>query len=375
MITEGNNNFAPEKLETTIVSMDNLDGGGSFQETTQSTDVAETTDNVAITDTTTTETAETTDIVEIQYEDEKVLEYLKSKGIDASDFESLKTPKEVNSYDDLLDDEDKAYLNFKKETGKKISRKEYNDIVSKDYNNVSSIDLAKERVLSESGLSLTDDEVLEYLEEELGFDPNAEDLTPRERIKLASYVKDIREAKIQEQKTIIDKLPASKGGNEYDNDNYVKLDNGTIVSKEAYEQSVAKRNDFIRLNKEAVSRAADFDFNMTVNDNGVERQLSYTHKLDQKDLQRLESITSDVFSHLDKTYRKGEGYDAVSLNKNMAWADESLRGKMLDSFAHQIRANAIEELMKESGNINLSPSKFLDQQKERGVKIIPIDEL
>jgi hypothetical protein len=31
--------------------------------------------------------------------------------------------------------------------------------------------------------------------------------------------------------------------------------------------------------------------------------------------------------------------------------------------------------MKEQGNINLDPRKVLDQQKDRGIKIIPIDEL
>lgn len=373
-------NFAPEKLETTTVSMDDLANGVTTPITKQEEvkeEVTETKEKVvADTSKEKEKVVETPEVPTLEYSDDKVLEYLKAKGIDASDFESLKTPKTVNPYEDLLDAEDKAYLNYKKESGKQISRKDYNDIVTKDFTRVSAVELAKERVIKDSGINLSNEEVLEYLEEELGFDPNAEDLTAREKIKLASFVKDIREQKINEQKTILDRLPDLKGvDKEYDSKDYVKLDNGAIVKKSDFDASQAKRDAFIRLNKEAVSRATDFDFNMTVDDNGKERQLSYTHKLDPKDLQRLESITTDVFSHLEKTYKKGDSYDAESLNKNMAWADEQLRGKMLDSFAHQIRANAIEDVMKEQGNINLDPKKHLDQQKDRGIKIIPISEL
>tara|TARA_R110002049_G_scaffold108120_2_gene256157 strand:- start:11901 stop:13076 length:1176 start_codon:yes stop_codon:yes gene_type:complete len=391
MATEENtvetvDDHAQEKLETTMVSMENLENGmtDTVQQEEETTDVVEQevvekTKKETTVDKTVEEkenVVEQNEVPTLEYSDDKVLEYLKGKGIDVSDFESLKTPKEINSYEDLLDAEDKAYLNYKKDTGKQISRKDYNDIVTKDFTKVSAVELAKERVIKDSGINLSNEEVLEYLEEELGFDPNAEDLTARERIKLASFVKDIREQKINEQKTILDRLPDLKAiDKEYDSKEYVKLDNGAIVKKEAFEASQAKRNEFIKLNKEAISRATDFDFNMTVDDNGKERQLSYSTKLEPKDLQRLESITTDVFSHLEKTYKKGDSYDVDSLNKNMAWADEQIRDKMLDNFAHQIRANAIEEVMKEGGNINLDPKKHLDQQKDRGVKIIPISEL
>jgi hypothetical protein len=336
--TEVENDFAPEKLETTTISMDNLEQGiTSFKQEEVAEEIIDESlkqepiveDVIKDKDKEVVETAPAT----LEYSDDKVLEYLKSKGIEANDFESLKKPKEVNPYENLLDTDDLSYLNYKKETGKQISRKDFDNIVTKDYSKVSPFELAKEKVINDSGIKLSDEEVTEYLEEELGFDPNSDDLTPRERIKLASFVKDIREKKIEEQKTILDRLPDLKAiDKEYDSNDYVKLDNGAIIKKTEYEAIEQRRNNYIRLNKEAVSRATDFDFNMTVDDNGVERQLNFTHKLEPKDLQRLESMTTDVFSHFEKTFKKGDSYDVDAINKNMAWLDDNLRGKMLDSF-------------------------------------------
>lgn len=364
---EENNDFAVEQLETKIVNLDGTDIVSEAEVVEEKT-----TEEVA-------NEPEKEVVIEqpaLEYTDDKVLEYLKGKGLEVEDFESLKKPKEVNPYEDLLDDEDRAYLGFKKETGKKISRKEYNEIVTKDFNKVSPYELAKERIEKESGVSLSDAEALEVLEEELGFDPKSDELTPRERIKLASYVKGIRDEKIAEQKAILEAIPSIKSENkQYTGDDYITLENGTIAKKADYDAAIARRNDFLKLNKDAVSRAAEFNLTMTVDDNGKERQLNYTETLEPKDLQRLESISNDVFSYFENTFKKDGNYDAVSLNKNIAWADEQLRGKLLDRFAHRVRAEAIEELMKESGNVNLEPRKPLDQQKDRGIKVVPINEL
>jgi hypothetical protein len=58
-------------------------------------------------------------------------------------------------------DEDRQYLQFKKETGR--GRKDF-DSLNVDYDTVSSLDLARERVRKESGQSFTNEQADLYLE-------------------------------------------------------------------------------------------------------------------------------------------------------------------------------------------------------------------
>jgi hypothetical protein len=69
--------------------------------------------------------------------------------------------KIVDPWENVIDDEDRQYLQFKKETGR--GRKDF-DSLNVDYDTVSSLDLARERVRKESGQSFTNEQADLYLE-------------------------------------------------------------------------------------------------------------------------------------------------------------------------------------------------------------------
>ena len=130
--------------------------------------------------------------------EELAFKFLKqSKGLEVESFDDLLKPKEVNPYDGVLDDEDKAYLNFKKETGR--SRKDF-EALNANLDEIPKIDLARERVRIETGLNLSNEQIDEYIADELGID--LEDMRASDQIKLAAYTKSILEIKKAEQEKL-----------------------------------------------------------------------------------------------------------------------------------------------------------------------------
>jgi hypothetical protein len=138
------------------------------------------------------------------FTEEDFLNYAKSKGKEVKSFEELFLEKEpvvqekiINPWEDILDDEDKQYLTYKKETGR--SRKDF-DNLNTDYDSISSLDLAREKVRNESGQKLTDEQADLFLERKLGVDlSDLNDLEDYDNIELATFSKSLREEKKLEQ--------------------------------------------------------------------------------------------------------------------------------------------------------------------------------
>lgn len=315
---------------------------------------------------------------QLKFKDEDVLAYLKEKGIEADSLDNLGKPKEVNPYEDLLDDDDKGYFEFKKQNPGS-NRKDY-EASKIDYDKVSASELAIEKVKAESGLDLTNDEALSYLEEELGFDINGEELSVADRIKLNKFVKDFREDKKTSQKKVVAQ-PSKKEG---DNEEIVRLDNGQEMPKAQYDKMVADRNNYLKANEEAVNRVAETSLKITVDDNETERELSYSYKFDKEDKHRMLSNTNDLGKALNEMFgTENGGYDQDALNENFAWFDPKTRNKMLKQLLGNAygesksegKAEGVEEALKDRGNVNLSSQKGLPRQEKEGVKVVPVSEL
>src|SRR5690554_6049617 len=98
--------------------------------------------------------------------DKAVLEVLKARGFDVESIEDLdkfKEPqvKEINPFEDIMDEDDRRYFAFKKSTGG--SRKEF-DKLNVDPESVSLLDYAVERVRRESGVNISNSDAIEILE-------------------------------------------------------------------------------------------------------------------------------------------------------------------------------------------------------------------
>lgn len=311
-----------------------------------------------------------------ELKDEDAVAFLKSKGIEIDSLEDLKKQpevKQVNPYEDILDDDDKAYLKFKKETGR--SRKEF-EALNIDYDKVSSIELAREKVRKDTGLNLTDEQIDEYIANELGVDLSDE-LSASDTIKLASYVKSFRDEKKSEQEKYRQpkETTQKESKTEPEKSEYVRLENGSVMKKTDYEKLVYNHQQYVAKNKEAVNSVTESKFSIKVDDNGSERELTYSYEFADNDRHSMVSITADTTAYVNKTYQTENGFNHKQFNEDMFWANQKNREKAISDLLHKARAEAKEEVLEERGNVSLDPQKELQKQEKQGVKYVPVDQI
>ena len=301
--------------------------------------------------------------------DEVAFNHLKkSKGLEVESFDDLLKPKEVNPYEDVLDDDDKAYLNFKKETGR--SRKDF-EALNANLDEIPKIDLARERVRRESGINLTNEQIDEYLTDELGID--LEDMRASDQIKLASYTKSILEERKAEQEKYRTpaenkQQPEAKKENTQQNE-YVTLENGAVMLKSQYENLVNTRQQEISKAKEAVNSVTNSDFKITIDDKGTPKEMNFAYEYSEEDKQSMVSIVSDIDGVVASRYGSEKGFDHKRFAEDMQWSDPKFREKAIASLLHKAIASNTEEVLKERGNVNFTNDSLQKQAKE-GVKIV-----
>ena len=296
----------------------------------------------------------------------------KSKGLEVESFDDLLKPKEVNPYEDVLDDDDKAYLNFKKETGR--SRKDF-EALNANLDEVPKIDLARERVRRESGINLTNEQIDEYLTDELGID--LEDMRASDQIKLASYTKSILEERKAEQekyRTPIEnkQQPEAKKENTQQNE-YVTLENGAVMLKSQYDNLVNTRQQAILQAKEAVNSVTNSDFKITIDDKGTPKEMNFAYEYSEEDKQSMVSIVSDIDGVVASRYGSEKGFDHKRFAEDMQWSDPKFREKAIASLLHKAIASNTEEVLKERGNVNFTNDSLQKQAKE-GVKFVSVTD-
>ena len=284
----------------------------------------------------------------------------------------VETPK--SSYDDVLDDEDRAYLAFKK-NNKGATRADYEE--SKvDYEKFDRKTLLRKSLREKYGITDSDSDLDNYIETELNIpmDASEAEMSLSERVALRKLTDEyINSKKEQQNKWLeakIEDKPSQNGQEEI-----VTLENGQTMPKKDYELMVENRNNYLKGNQEALNRVNATSFKIEVDDNGEKRELEYSYTFDKEDKHRMLSISSDLVANFNKTYTKKDGIDHDGINIDHAWADRNLREKMLKSYAQSIRAEAFEESLKEQGNITLGKNKELSKQETKGVKYVPLNEL
>jgi hypothetical protein len=301
--------------------------------------------------------------------------YLRENGIEVSSIEDLKKQPEkvvekveVDPYEDLLDDDDKAYLKFKKETRR--SRKEY-EALNSDLDNLPKIELAREKVRKETGLNFSDDEVDEYIAESLGID--LEEMSVSDKIKLASFTKSILDDKKAEQEKYRKPIEAkqTEGKEENSEQEYVKLDNGAVMLKSEYDKLLNTRQQEILKAKESVNSVTDSDFKITFDDKGTQKELNFTYEYSEEDRQSMVSLVSDIDGVIQSRYGSENGFNHKNFAEDMQWSDPKFREKAISSLLNKAIAETTTGLLKEIGNVNFSQDPLQKQAKE-GVKMVSV---
>ncbi len=326
-------------------------------------------------------TAPATEIVEGQIieptqpaidEDAIALSYLKKQGFEvetAEDLQRYKTPqiKEVNPYDELMDDEDKKYFEFKKTTGK--TKAEY-EMLRTDPESISPLEYAIEKAKKDSGLSLTKEEALEFLEEELGIS-DFDELTSTDKIKLAKYSKELKDQRVSmfnELKNLSTPKTENQGQPEM-----VTLENGQVVPKEQYEQFNKNRQQYLNANKESVNSVTSSEFKVMLDDNGSPREVAFTYEFNDQDKHSMLSMTEDTGKLIER-YKTEKGFNHKQFNEDVFWLDPANRSKAISTIIQKALATNTEEVLKSRGNVNFSHQP-LPAQKKEGVEMVPLSDL
>lgn len=286
-----------------------------------------------------------------------VLNYFKEQGREVSSLDDLfKEPekvietKEVNPYEDLMDDEDKAFFQYKKETGR--GRKEFESLRT-NLDDVPPIEFARAQVLKEAGMKLSNDQINGYLQDKLGID-DMDNLTTNDLIELSKYGKSIKDARLEEQSKYRQPIPKQEvpQNQNTNQDEYVALANGTYMKKSDFEiaqQNKVKHNQMVQ---EAVNRVTATSFKVMVDDNGEQKELNYDYNYSDNDRSSAVSIVSDLGKYVQDTYESEQGFNHKQFAEDVFWLNPKNRETAISSLMHKARAEAIEEVMKQRGNVN-----------------------
>jgi hypothetical protein len=304
--------------------------------------------------------------------------YLKEQGFEFETIEDLKRvpekiieTKEVNPYEDILDDDDKAYLTYKKETGR--GRKDF-EALNSNLDELPRINLAREKVRKESGLTtLTDEQADEYLADTLGID--IEDMSGSDQIKLAQYTKSILEEKKAEQEKYRKPIENKPGNQNQEKNEYVRLPNGSVMLKSDLEILEKESQKTIEIAKEAVNSVAASAFEVVFDDNGTERKEVFSYDFDEKDKHSMLSNVSNIDAEILKDYGPKESFNHKQFGEDMFWRNKNNREKAIASIVHKAVAKNTEEILKQRGNVNYETHRTLEKQKIDGVVVKPIHEV
>lgn len=305
---------------------------------------------------------------DIELNDDLVLDYFKKQGKEVNSLNDLfKTPEtkevekvvEKNPYADVFDDYDTKYFEFKRETG--LGRKEF-DFVQQDFSKKSEIDLAIEKVKKDAGGNITDAEVKEYLDSKFEIDFETGELSAKNKIELASFVKPYKEElqKLQEKykATVAEKKPTTPSNVEM-----VELDNGEKVPKAQYEQFLETRNAYLTDLKKGVSGATSFEVSTTFDNNGEKQPVTFSYEFSDEDRHSMLSDASDLDAFVGKMFKSEKGFD----HKGLATFLDKAKNfdKYVGLAMQQARAEAIEEMIANGNNENFNRKPLQKQEANK----------
>lgn len=313
----------------------------------------------------------------------EVLSWAKENGREIADVNELLTPtqvevekeivKEVNPWEDVMDERTKGYLTYRKETGRDW---EAYQALQRDIDAIDPIVIAREQAKKELGVpSLSDDMADKYIAEKFNFD--LEELTDFDKIKLLGYGKDIREAMKAEQEKY--RLPAEPSKTEqqpaYNPENYIELPNGAVMTKEQHAAHESKLNEHIGHLDSAVRSWKEQTFTIEVEDNnGEKREIPFTYDFSAEEIDGMSDFAKDLMTgKIVEKYRTESGFNYEAFAKDLFV--NPVIGKMTKRLLQNAHATAVEEVMKQNGNHSFTPQLPQNGQQREGVRIVPFDEL
>lgn len=300
----------------------------------------------------------------LELNDDAVLNYLNSKNntefktIDDfknSFIKEVEKPieKEVNPYADVMDEEDKAYFDFKKSTHR--SRKEF-DFLAQDFSKKSALELSIEKIKLESGLDLTDKDAKEHLEKTLDIE-DIEDLSMSDKIKLNTNAKPYLDSLLEQQEKFrapLEEALRTKPTTPQASEKYITQD-GRALSKEDYEKETQQvQREYLENIAKGVSSATPLEFDIEIGDDSDKRNLKLKYDWSEKDKQSMLSDASNIDAMIKRRYNTENGFDHSQLAKGLWLGDEKNLQKVISTAVQQAHAEFIADKAASDNNENFS---------------------
>lgn len=311
----------------------------------------------------------------VELDDERAFQHLKqSRGFEYENIDEFLKPKEVikevNPYDGIeFDDEDKQYIEYKRQTGR--SRKDF-EYLNTNFDEKPLLDLALDKVKKEVGSGFTKEQLTEYLENELSID-FSEELTATEEIKLTKFVKEFKstlKAEQEKYKTPIEKKPVVQEPSI--TDDMLRMEDGSLVNKQQYERLQNDHQQYLRDIKSIANSVAADNFKVMVDDNGTSKEYEITHKMSDEDIRSAVSKASDIMAYQQARYEDENGINHALVLKDLDRTENF--DKYINSAFQQGRALAIEEFTKIANNTNFSTGN-IQNQAPSGVRTVSISDV
>ena len=256
--------------------------------------------------------------------------------------------KIVNPWEDVMDDETKAYLEFRKETGR--TRKDF-EFLSQDISAKSPLELSREKIRQEAKMPLTNDQADEYLEKKLGIDLSDPDLSSTDKIELASYSNSYKEKQLEQQEKYrkpLDEVLKAKQNTVQEK--FVELDNGVRMSESQYNKFTTSQLEHQEAIKKAVDSVASLDFQIPIDINGEKSTIDIRYDVSKDGKHSMLSDALDVNAAMDSRFLTKEGFNhsgyVQAIHKGLHF-DE-----ILAAAVKQTRAATIEEMTANGNNEN-----------------------
>jgi hypothetical protein len=296
--------------------------------------------------------------------DESVRKYIteqREKNEDSfSDYfnpEIKEVEKNVNPYEDVFDENDKKYFDFKKETN--LGREEF-DFVQQDFSKKSPLELAQESVRRSSDVKLTTEEINSYLEKKLQVDLSSDELDRSDEIELSDYSKPLRQELLSQQEKY--KATVSEKRTPVQQVEMVKLEGGEEMPKAKYEELVQQRETYVNGLKEGVSSATSFDVDISFDNNGDKQTAKFNYDYSEDDRHSMVSNASDVNTLIASKFKTDKGFDYKGL---ASFVDKAMNFDKYIGLAYkEAQAQALEGKIASDNNEQFNSVPKSSRQKE-----------
>ncbi|WNH10043.1 hypothetical protein [Thalassobellus suaedae] len=302
------------------------------------------------------ETAKATEL-----NDDAVTAYLKNKYKDQEfntvedlfkkpEPQTKEVEKIVNPYADVMDEETKAYLDFRKETGR--SRKEF-EFLAEDITSKSPLELSREKIRQETGLKLDNAQADEYLEKKLGLDLSDSELSSTDNIELTAFSKPYKDSLLEQQEKYRKPLDEVLKANQNKvQEKFVELENGVRMTETQYKDFETNRLKYQEDIKKAVDSVASFNFKIPIDNNGEKSELEISYELSKEDKHSMLSDALDVDATIAREFQTEEGFNHSELAQTLHRGLPKNFNKIMSAMAKQVRAATIEEMTANHNNEN-----------------------